>query len=170
MQSKNLFNSINRVVRKLNPLIIAILRSPLHSMMSKSVLVITFTGRKSGKQYTTPIMYAQDGETVYVFTHGGWWKNLQGGAPVSLRLRGEDRNGFALAVSDDKQKIADGLGLFISRHPINKGVYEVTLDENGKPKAEDLLRAAQTVIMIQVQIEEIEYAPCASPAIDIARK
>ena len=89
---------------------------------------------------------------VYVFTHGTWWKNLQGGAPVSLRLRGQDRNGFALAVSEDKQRIADGLGLFLSHRTSNKGIYDVSLDENGKPKAEDLLRAAQTAVMIQIRL------------------
>jgi len=155
MEPKDRFASIKRIIRKLNPLIAVILRSPLHSMMSKTVLLITFTGRKSGKQYTTPVSYSQEGGTVYVFTNGDWWKNLQGGAQVSLWLRGQELNGFALAVSDDKQRIADGLGLFLSRHPSNKGVYAVTLDESGKPKAEDLLKAAQTATMIQIRISEV---------------
>ncbi len=153
MESKDRFTSIKRIIRKLNPLIIAILRSPLHSMLSKAILLITFTGRKSGKRYTTPVMYAREGETVYVFTHGVWLKNLQGGAPVSLRIHGQDRNGLAMPVSEDKQQIADGLGLFLTHHPSNKGIYNVTLDENGKPKAEDLLRAAQTATMIKIQLE-----------------
>ena len=89
---------------------------------------------------------------MYVFTGGTWWKNLQGGAPVSLRLRGQELNGFALAVSDDKQRIADGLGLFLTRQPSNKGNYDVSLDENGKPKTEDLLRAAQSAKMIQIRL------------------
>ena len=99
MESKDCFTSANRIIHKLNPLIITILRSPLHPMMSKAIMLITFTGRKSGKRYTTPVSYSRQGETVYVFTHGTWWKNLRGGAPVSLRLRGQDRNGFALPVS-----------------------------------------------------------------------
>lgn len=118
-------------------------------------MLITFTGRKSGKRYTTPVSYSRQGETVYVFTHGTWWKNLRGGAPVSLRLRGQDRNGFALPVSEDKQRIEDGLAMYLIQHPSSKGVYEVTLDENGKPKAEDLLRAAQTATMIQIRILEV---------------
>ena len=154
MESKDRFISIKRIIRKLNPMIIAILRSPLHSMMSKAVMLITFTGRKSGKQYTTPVSYTQEGEMVYVFTQGTWWKNLQGGAPVSLWLRGQERNGFALAVSEDKQRIADGHGLFLTHRPSNKENYDVSLDENGKPKAEDLLRAAQTAIMIQIRLSD----------------
>ena len=37
-----------------------ILRSPLHGMVSKYLTLITFTGRKSGKNYTTPVSYSQD--------------------------------------------------------------------------------------------------------------
>ena len=31
------------------------LRSPLHSIVDKKILLVTFTGRKSGKTYTTPV-------------------------------------------------------------------------------------------------------------------
>ena len=41
----------------MNPAIKLILRSPLHGLMSKRLLLITFTGRKSGKQFTTPLGY-----------------------------------------------------------------------------------------------------------------
>ncbi len=156
MESKDRFTGINRIIHKLNPVIVAILRSPLHSMMSKAIMLISFTGRKSGKRYTTPVSYFQEDKTaVYVFTHGTWWKNLQGDVPVSLRLRGRDWNGFALPISEDKQRIADGLAMYLIQHPGNKGIYEVALDENGKPKAEDLLRAAQTATMIQIRISEV---------------
>lgn len=33
-----------------NPLIIALLRSPLHALMSANMIVLTYTGRKSGLQ------------------------------------------------------------------------------------------------------------------------
>jgi len=62
MKSKDLFSIIKRIIRVMNPLIITILHSPLHSMMSKATMLITFTGRKSGKQYTTPVSYSQEGD------------------------------------------------------------------------------------------------------------
>jgi hypothetical protein len=34
-----------------------LLRSPLHGLMSNRYLLITFTARKSGKRYTTPVAY-----------------------------------------------------------------------------------------------------------------
>jgi len=44
-----------RVPRFVNQAMQTILRSPLHGMVSSTVLLITFTGRKSGNTYTTPV-------------------------------------------------------------------------------------------------------------------
>ena len=71
-----------------NPLAKTTLRSPLHGGMSRRLLLITFPGRKSGKQYTTPISYVQHGDTLLLGVGGRWWKNLRGGVPVQVRLRG----------------------------------------------------------------------------------
>ena len=47
-----------------NPFMKTVLRSPLHGMISRRLLLITFTGRKSGKVFTTPISYEQEGATL----------------------------------------------------------------------------------------------------------
>ncbi len=49
-----------------NPLVRLILRSPLHGVMSKGIMLITYTGLKSGKEYTLPVSYLQDGGRIYV--------------------------------------------------------------------------------------------------------
>ncbi len=86
-----------------------VLRSPVHGMVSKTVLLITFTGRKSGKTYTTPVSYSQHDDQVYIFTHAAWWKNLRSGTPVTLRIQGREFQGLAEPVAEDKQAIAAGL-------------------------------------------------------------
>ena len=44
-----------------NPLVLLLLRSPLRVAMSNSTMLLTFTGRKSGRTYTTPVNYVRDG-------------------------------------------------------------------------------------------------------------
>jgi hypothetical protein len=46
-----------------------VLRSPAHGMIDKTVLLITFIGRKTGKTYTTPVSYSQYEDQIYIFTH-----------------------------------------------------------------------------------------------------
>ena len=129
-----------------------ILRSPLHGMISKYLLLITFTGRKSGKTYTTPVSYSREDGQVTIFTHANWWKNLRGGAPVSLRLRGREIQGMAEPVAEDKQAVAAALTAHLRKSPFDAKFYDVTMDEHGKPIAEDVAQAVQTVAMIRVQL------------------
>lgn len=129
-----------------------VLRSPVHGMISKSILLITFTGRKSGKSYTTPVSYSQQDDQVYIFTHATWWKNLVGGAPVTLRIRGRQYEGLAEPVAKDKQAIAAGLAEHLRKVRSDARFYGVTFDDDGNPKAEEVERAVETVVMIRVQL------------------
>jgi len=85
-----------RLVRTLiNSLVTIVLRSPLHGMRSQRLLLLTFTARKSGKEFKTPIRYKQDGETLRMTVVYPWWKNLIVEAKVRVLLRGEMRPGIA---------------------------------------------------------------------------
>jgi deazaflavin-dependent oxidoreductase (nitroreductase family) len=55
-------------------------------------VLITVTGRKTGRPYTLPISYHESGGTLTLITRRdkSWWRNVQGGAPVGLRLRGQE--------------------------------------------------------------------------------
>ncbi len=129
-----------------------VLRSPMHGMVSKTVLLITFTGRKSGKTYTTPVDYSQDGDQVYIFTHADWWKNLRGGAPVTLRIRGRELQGLAEPVAEDKRAVTAGLTEHLQKVPSDARYYGVTFDDRKNPRAEEVAKAAQSVVMIRVRL------------------
>jgi deazaflavin-dependent oxidoreductase (nitroreductase family) len=128
------------------------LRSPLHGVVSKTVLLISFSGCKSGQTYTTPVSYSQEGDQVYIFTHATWWKNLRGTAPVTLRLRGRDVQGLAEPVAGDQQAIATALSAHLRKVPSDARYYGVTFDGQGNPNAAQVAQAVQTVVMIRVQV------------------
>ena len=83
--------SIVKKDRWYNPLMRWLLRSPIHWLVSKDILLIIFTGRKTGRTYSTPINYSRHGEVIQLISNRNraWWHNLAGGAPVSLWLRGK---------------------------------------------------------------------------------
>jgi hypothetical protein len=84
-----------------NQLVRGLVSSPLHPLVSRRLTLITVTGRRSGKEYTLPVEYKRDGDRVTIPVMWPqrklWWRNLQDGAPVRLRLRGSDRSGSARA-------------------------------------------------------------------------
>lgn len=99
-----------------NPFMKWLLRSSLHGIVSRMYLLLTFTGRKSGKTYTTPVQYAQDGDTLYIITSEGytWWKNLRGGAAMHIHLRGTTYAAHAESTTDP-QTIASVLAKIYPR-------------------------------------------------------
>jgi hypothetical protein len=85
-----------------NTFVRALLRSPLHRLLSGSLLLVTYTGRQSGRTFTIPVMYVQDEVELVVYVGRSsdkvWWRNLRGGAQVSVRLRGRELTGTGSAV------------------------------------------------------------------------
>jgi hypothetical protein len=134
-----------------NRLMSAMLRSPLHRVASRSVMLITFTGRKSGKIYTTPISYACEEDVVTAFTSAKWSRNLVGGAPVTLNIKNKDYQGTADVV-DDKEAVAEALRTFLNQVRFDARFYQVKFDDDGQPNWEDVQRAAQRCVMLRVQL------------------
>ncbi|MEW5868555.1 MAG: nitroreductase/quinone reductase family protein [Chloroflexota bacterium] len=87
----------NKMIKIMNAIMFPLLRSRLHFLASHGLMLITVTGRKTGKLYTTPVAYRREGERLVFFSGRGlaWIKNLQGGAPVRLVLKGKEVPAFA---------------------------------------------------------------------------
>jgi hypothetical protein len=89
-----------------NRLVRGLLRTPLHRVASGRLALITVTGRRSGRSYTFPVGYRQEGDRVTVGVEWParkvWWRNLRNGAQVRLRLRGVDRTGHGQAHGDER--------------------------------------------------------------------
>ena len=96
-----------------NPAMAAILRSPLHRLLSSALMLLSFHGRKSGKRYTLPVGYLQRDDRLYIFCHAGWWKNLPG-QRVTVRLRGEEVRGTARRL-EDRREIAEVVEMALAR-------------------------------------------------------
>jgi len=135
----------------INPIVGLLLRSPVHGLWSESLMLITFTGRRTGRVYTTPVRYLESGDAVWVFTslETKWWKNLRGGATVTLRIRGEDRPYRAEATADAPDNIRSALGEFLSHFPQDVPYYDIRLGPDGRVSQGDLEKAAQRTVWIR---------------------
>jgi hypothetical protein len=88
-----------------NRVIKLILSSPAHGMLSDRLMILTVTGRRTGKRRSFPVAYKQDGDKLHLHIDWPekkvWWRNLIGGAPVTVRLRNQVRHGHGVVVGDD---------------------------------------------------------------------
>jgi deazaflavin-dependent oxidoreductase (nitroreductase family) len=138
----------------LNPVMKGLLRSPFHSAVSDRIMIIGFTGKKSGKRYATPVSYYRENGTVYCFTHGRWWQNLQDGADVRLRVAGEDLTGRAETVTDDEELKSEYLAKMMRAVPSDARYYNISFDGSGEPNAADVEKAAAEAVMIRIALKK----------------
>jgi hypothetical protein len=68
-----------------------VLGMPFPTPLGGNLMLISYTGRKTGKAYRQPVSYARDGKDVLLTPGGGRWTlNLRDGKPIRIRLRGRD--------------------------------------------------------------------------------
>lgn len=132
-----------------------ILRSPFHKMMSRVTMLIMVTGKKSGRGYTLPVSYYEDGGCLWIITRRDrtWWKNLQdGGADVNLLVKRTPLRGFASVESDPKATEAR-LVQYFQRFPRAARAMKVRM-ENGAPHPEDVARVLKERMFVKVKVAE----------------
>lgn len=77
--------------RLANPLLRWLLRSPLHGLASRWLVLFAYTGRRSGRRYAIPALGVRAGDAVVVATprhESNWWRNFREGAPATVWWRG----------------------------------------------------------------------------------
>lgn len=120
---------------------------------SKTLMTLQFTGRKTGKTYEFPVGYMQRGQTVYVYSPFSWWRNLQGGAPVTVVIKGQTLTGTA-DVNTDTDEIAKGLDAYLRHNPGDAFFYKVKLDGNRHPIPEHIAKAAKDNVQITIELDQ----------------
>ena len=137
-----------------NAIVRWLLRSPLHGLLSKSTMLITVSGRRSGKLYTVPVNYVREGGTLTVSSlrDRTWWKNVRGGATVAVRVQGQGLTGTADVLEDD-EAVAAGLLDLLRANPRYASYYKVTLTPDGQPtNPEQIARLTQDRVIVRVRL------------------
>lgn len=129
-----------------------VLRSPLHGMLSNGMMLITITGRKTGKRYTTPVGYYEEGGFLWVITSRDrtWWKNFQGGANVDLLLKRRPVKGFA-EVELDEKSVEARMGEYLRHVPQAAKPMGIRV-ENKKPNVEDIAKTAKDRLFVKIRL------------------
>ncbi|UXA07900.1 hypothetical protein KXD96_07260 [Mycobacterium sp. SMC-2] len=105
------------LLRFINPMMGFLLRTPLAGSARKQLMVLGFTGRKTGRQFSLPLSaHVIDGQ-LYALTGAPWKQNFRDGAPAQVvydgkttAMRGElirDRD----VVSDLYARCAESYGV-----------------------------------------------------------
>jgi hypothetical protein len=105
-----------RVMRAVNVPMRAVLGLPFRTPLSGNLMLISYTGRKTGKAYRQPVSYARDGDVLLTPGGGRWTFNLSDGRPIRIRLCGRDAQARPELVRDPEEA-ERLLGVIASENP-----------------------------------------------------
>lgn len=143
-----------RAQRAGNVLARAVLRAPLlHRLVSNRMLIITVTGRRTGKRYRVPVGYVGIGRRLLIGTGGNWVRNLRPDTPVEVSVRRQTMQ-MLPQVIDDMDTASELYGDIIRHNPMHGRYAKIRLDPDGRPNRGDLAAALKRGVRV------VELQPC----------
>ncbi len=107
----------------------------LGPLVGRDILLLTTTGRKSGKKRVTPLQYEMIGSNYYLGSARGiksdWVRNIQSNPQVEIRAGRKIFLGTAEVIVDPS-KFADFMEVRLERHPFMIGL--IMEKAHGLPK------------------------------------
>ena len=124
----------DRIMTRLNPAIVWILRSPLHPLLSVGLMLITVTGRRTGRRYTIPVGYQRHGDEITVLISKAhrkrWWRNYLEPRPVELHVRGRALQGEARVLPGPSQEFRAAMEATFRRLPFMGRQFGIDYDRH----------------------------------------
>ncbi|MFC4602219.1 hypothetical protein [Rhodococcus kronopolitis] len=105
-------NTFQKVSAAMNKVVGAAMKVPmLEKLLGRSMVVITYTGRRSGKTFSLPVTPRQKGDELVVGVampdKKNWWRNFLGdGDRVTVTRAGTDRPGHAVSTRNDAGQVS----------------------------------------------------------------
>ena len=85
------------LLRAVNPAVKFLLGTPLGGSLRRQMMVLNFTGRKSGRQYSVPVGAHRLDTALYALASAGWTANFRDGADADLSHRAAESYGAKTA-------------------------------------------------------------------------
>lgn len=146
----------DRVMSRLNPLVVALLRSPLHGLASRGLLLLTVTGRRTGRRYTIPVGYQMDGDRFVILVskarRKNWWRNYRDPAPVELLVAGRELVGMGWVVQPESFEFRKNVERTFRRMPWLSRQFAIDYDPRTGLTDEQVAHLGVEGAMVQIEV------------------
>jgi deazaflavin-dependent oxidoreductase (nitroreductase family) len=127
-----------------NPILKAILHSPFRSLLPDNWVILTYTGRKTGKKRSVVFHFAKY-EDEFIVVPGcfgelpNWWRNFRRESKVNLFYKGKSMECLARTIEHDEADAVPRLAAYVRvSHADQLGITAETTEE----KFNELVTAA----------------------------
>ncbi len=149
--------NVDPFFRRLNPLLRWVLRSRHHWLASGGLVLLTITGRRSGRQYAIPVGYQQDGdELIVMVSHAHtkqWWRNYEEPGAVGVHLRRRALTGRAHVVAPDSAEFCERTEATFRRLPLLGAQFGIRFDKQTGLTEEQRKHLRETCAVVRVALD-----------------
>jgi hypothetical protein len=121
-----------KILKRLNPALRWLLRSPLHGLLSGQLCLVRYEGRRSGRQIEIPVGYQDVGDAIVVMiSHAPsrlWWRNFLEPRPATLTIRGRARALEGVWLEPGSEAFRERAEQTFRRSRLTARIFGVTLD------------------------------------------
>ncbi len=138
----------------INFVVVSISKSLFHPLISKSILVLKFQGRKTGKKYLIPVSYCEYSKQQLVCVTDRpniWWRNLISVDEIEILFRGKMLKASVEVESENDELIKAHLAA-LCEHSRVDGFFAKVRYKQGEPIEDDLKRAASRMTSIEINL------------------
>jgi hypothetical protein len=141
------------LLRVINPTLKFLLRTPLAGPARKQLMVLSFTGRKSGKQYSVPVSAHHIDNQLYTLGGAPWTKNFRGGRAAEVLHDGKTTKVTGDLIEDPAQ-VADLFHRCAESYGVKKAQRSMGLGfrEQRIPTVEEFKEAAEREHLAAVRL------------------
>jgi hypothetical protein len=140
---------------RLNPLIVGILRSRLHWLLSPGLMAVTVTGRRTGRRYTIPVGYCQLDDAIVVMTSEArkrnWWRNYLEPRPIELVLRGREVRGTAEVLRATSEEFRQRANQNFRRAAFIPRIFGIEYDARTGLRDEQVKQLADYAAIVRIE-------------------
>ena len=119
-----------------------ILALPFSTPLSKRLMLLYLTGRRSGRSYRQPVSYFGVGDSLLTPGGGNWKLNLEPGRPERIRLAGRDLTARPDLI-DDLDEIDNALVKMTAMSPRTASFIPIPRQDDGRFDRDGLITAVE---------------------------
>lgn len=118
-------------------------------------MLLTLTGRRSGRIYTIPVQRHQSGDELIVAAGGTWRVNLRGNPSVRLTLDGRERTGRA-ELEEDPDEVAKAYKQLLEHPGAKPRDMGLKVNVDRPPTAEEIKPAVAQRAIARIRLGEAQ--------------
>lgn len=149
---------VDRWTTRANSVVAWLLRSRLHPLLSWGLMLVTVTGRRTGRVYTIPVGYLRDGDALVVLvswpSRKQWWRNYRERRPIEVGLRGRTIGGRAVVVAPTSPAFREAIERTLRRVPMMGGQFGIRYDRRTGLTDEQLRTVGRSAVVVRIELDD----------------